>query len=35
VEVLAGLAPGERVAGNVGATVREGDRVTVTKAAAP
>jgi RND family efflux transporter MFP subunit len=35
VEVLAGLAPAERVAGNVGATVREGDRVTVTKAAAP
>jgi multidrug efflux system membrane fusion protein len=35
VEVLAGLAPGERAAGNVGATVREGDRVTATTTAAP
>lgn len=30
VEVLTGLLPGERVAANVGVTVREGDRVTHT-----
>jgi multidrug efflux system membrane fusion protein len=34
VEVLAGLAPGERVAGGVGAAVREGDRMAATAPAA-
>jgi len=34
VEVLAGLVPGERIAGNVGAAVREGDRMTVASAPA-